>query len=76
LGSHSPEENNVYIIRIGSFFDFFSGAPIKLEAALNLRELDYTTMIGVHMSRSRYISVIGKTSPDDLLPEEAEAVDP
>jgi hypothetical protein len=29
----------------------------------------------VHMSRSKYISVIGKASPEELLPEEADAVD-
>jgi hypothetical protein len=47
-----------------------------LEAVLHLRELDYTSIIGVHLSRSKYISVIGRASPEELLPEEADAVDP
>jgi hypothetical protein len=67
--------NDVLIIRIGSLSNFFSGSPIKLEAVLHLIELDIHFIMGVHMSKSKYISVIGRTYPDKRLPEETNLKD-
>ena len=67
--------NDVLIIRIGSLSEFFSGSAIKLEAVLHLIELDIHFIMGVHMSRSKYISVMGRTYPDKKLPEETNVKD-
>jgi hypothetical protein len=45
--------NDVYIIRIGSLSEFFSGSLIDVMAVLQLKNFNtiYTEIIGVHMSR-------------------------
>ena len=42
---------DVYIVRIGSFSEFFTGKPFKVEAVLHLVELDFKMIMGVHMNR-------------------------
>ena len=58
------EVNDVIIIRIGSFSDFFAGKPIKVEGVLHLIQLDMKFIMGVHMNREREISVIGRIYAD------------
>ena len=44
--------SNVYIIRIGSLSEFFSGSPIDVKAVLKLNQLNiFKKEIGLHMSR-------------------------
>lgn len=52
---------DILIVRIGSLSNFFSGSPIKLEAVLHLIELEFNQIIGVHINRSKYISMLGRT---------------
>jgi len=52
--------NDLYIINIGSFADFFSGKSFKIEAVLHLNDFDFVYMMGLHINRSGNISVIGR----------------
>jgi hypothetical protein len=48
----ASDTRRVYIIRIGSLSEFFSGSPIDVKAVLQLEKLYIETeIIGVHMSR-------------------------
>ena len=54
--------NVILIIQIGSLSEFFSGSPINVKAVLQLKMLDIIYITGLHMSRSKYISVIAKAT--------------
>jgi hypothetical protein len=54
IGSSNTKKliNDIFIIRIGSLSEFFSGSPIDVKAVLQLNNLNIKTkIIGVHMSR-------------------------